>query len=69
MTDLDTVDDHFRALYAHYVEPEQLLRNVLAGLPVIAFCGHTWIAKRFIDNGELPLCLYCKEAYAAGGWA
>ena len=68
-TDLDTVDDHFRELYGHFVEPEQVFRNLLAGLPVTAFCGYTWIARRFIDDGELPLCPACKDAYAARGSA
>jgi Protein of unknown function (DUF3039) len=68
-TDFDTVDDHFREFYAHFVEPDEVFRNLLAGLPVTAFCGYTWMAKRFIDNGELPLCPDCQEAYAARGCA
>ena len=68
-TDFDHLEDHFGELYAHYVEPGEVFRNLLAGLPVTAFCGYTWMAKRFIDNGELPLCPDCKAVYATRGCA
>jgi Protein of unknown function (DUF3039) len=68
-TDLDTLNAHLREFYAHYIHPEDTFTKVLMGLPVTAYCGFTWIATRFIDHGELPLCPDCKEAFAARGWA
>jgi hypothetical protein len=67
-TEFDDVHGHFGELYCHYVHPEDLYTKMLAGEPVTAFCGYTWVTTRFIDHGELPLCPACKEAFALNGW-
>jgi WD40 repeat protein len=53
--------------FQHYVEDSVIREAVLAGRPVTALCGWTWIPRKSAhagdDLGNLPVCPRCKNEY------
>jgi hypothetical protein len=64
----DEVEETESGPVAHIVRTEPgesaaalVLRSRIEGIPLVALCGHTWVASR--DPLQLPLCPTCEEIY------
>lgn len=56
-----------RERFAHIVNPaSKAVEAMLAGTPVTALCGKTWVPKRNPQN--FPKCPACVEVCERNGW-
>lgn len=51
--------DHDR--FAHYVDNAKIVDSAVAGTPLTALCGYTWVPSR--DPEKFPVCPECKDIY------